>query len=331
MEIVFAFRAFNPNFTPQTKVMKIKQLLAGIMPVLDGDARKRHTAKAVLKGPIEHRGVLNVHRHDPNNVGDFYCAPHLYFPELHQSVCDIGDMRKTSAALRHKWAENIRTHDLIIGGGGLLNLPHFAHQMALFEALAKRGKKIVLWGPGHNDPNWGAFKAPAHYQIDLSKFGLVGLRDYSAPGTWVPCVSCLHPIFDKEYTPEHEYGVLMGKKSAQNKERQNLLREVPSSHNATDLNEMIEFIGSCGTLVTDSYHAMYWGLLMGRKVLVIPTTTKFLDFKYPVPITEFHSFKKDLKRAVKFDGLLDECRSINLDFAQKVFDYLSIDPVAKSP
>jgi hypothetical protein len=74
---------------------------------------------------------------------------------------------------------------------------------------------------------------------------------------------------------------------------------------------------------------MYWGLLMGRKVLVIPTTTKFLDFKYPVPITQFASFKDDLSKAVKFDGLLEECRSINQDFAKKVFDYLSIDPVVK--
>ena len=310
--------------------MKIKQLLAGIIPVIDGDARKKQTAKAVLKGPIEHHGVLNVHRHDPNNVGDFYCAPHLYFPELHGKVLDIGDMRKTSAKIRGDWAQAVRTHDLIIGGGGLLNLPHFKHQMSLFEALGSLGKKTVLWGPGHNDPGWSSFKTPAQYQVDLKNFGLVGLRDYSAPGTWVPCVSCLHPIFDQEFPVKHEFGVLMGKKSAQNKERQELLRDLPFSHNATDLNVMIQFIGSCETLVTDSYHAMYWGLLMGRKVLVIPTTTKFLDFKYPVPITRFDSFKADLKKGVKYDGLLEECRTINQDFAQKVFDYLNIDRITKS-
>ncbi len=310
--------------------MKIKQLLAGIIPVIDGDARKKQTAKAVLKGPIEHHGVLNVHRHDPNNVGDFYCAPHLYFPELHGKVLDIGDMRKTSAKIRGDWAQAVRTHDLIIGGGGLLNLPHFRQQLSLFEALGSLGKKTVLWGPGHNDPAWSSFKSPAQYQVDLNNFGLVGLRDYSAPGTWVPCVSCLHPIFDQEVLVKHEFGVLMGKKSAQNKERQELLRDIPISHNATDLNEMIQFIGSCETVVTDSYHAMYWGLLMGRKVLVIPTTTKFLDFQYPVPITRFDSFKADLKKAVKYDGLLEECRTINQDFAKKVFDYLGIDRITKS-
>ena len=310
--------------------MKIKQLLAGIIPVIDGDARKKQTAKAVLKGPVEHHGVLNVHRHDPNNVGDFYCAPHLYFPELHGKVLDIGDMRKTSAKIRGDWAQAVRTHDLIIGGGGLLNLPHFRQQMSLFEALGSLGKKTVLWGPGHNDPGWSSFKTPAQYEVDLNNFGLVGLRDYSAPGTWVPCVSCLHPIFDQEFPVKHEFGVLMGKKSAQNKERQELLRDIPFSHNATDLNEMIQFIGSCHTLVTDSYHAMYWGLLMGRKVLVIPTTTKFLDFKYPVPITRFDSFKTDLKKAVKYDGLLEECRTINQDFAQKVFDHLGIDRITQS-
>ena len=256
MQIVFDFRAFNPNFTLQTKVMKIKQLLAGIMPILDGDARKKQTAKAVLKGPIEHRGVLNVHRHDPNNVGDFYCAPHLYFPELHQKVLDIGEMRKASTKVRFNWAQSVRTHDLIIGGGGLLNLPHFAQQMALFEALGSRGKKTVLWGPGHNDPAWSTFKTPAQYQVDLSKFGMVGLRDYSAPGTWVPCVSCLHPIFDQKIAPEHEYGVLMGKKSAQNQELQVLLRDVPSSHNATDL-PIDGFMGMAQHPITEEVFVLF--------------------------------------------------------------------------
>ena len=307
--------------------MKIKQLLAGIFPVLDGDARKKHTARAVLNGPIEHRGVLNVHRVDPNNVGDYYCAPHHYFPELQSKAIDIGGMRKTNVSLRRLWAEAIRSHDLIIGGGGLLNIPHFAQQLKLFETLGSRGKKTVLWGPGHNDPAWAQFKVPAQYKVDLDKFGLVGLRDYSAPGQWVPCVSCMHPIFNQSIEPTHEYGVLMGKKSAQNKDRQALLSQVPYSHNATDLNEMVRFIGSCDTLVTDSYHAMYWGLLMQRKVLVIPTTTKFLDFKYPVPVTHFESFKQDLNKAITYDGLLEECRSINQDFAKKVFDFLSIDRI----
>ena len=156
MEIVFAFRPFNPNFTLETKVMKIKQLLAGIMPIVDGDTRKKQTAKAVLKGPITHNGVLNIHRHDPNNVGDFYCAPHLYFPELHQKVLDIGEMRKTSPVVRRQWAKSVRSNDLIIGGGGLLNLPHFQQQMQLFAELGRLGKKTVLWGPGHNDPDFQA-------------------------------------------------------------------------------------------------------------------------------------------------------------------------------
>jgi hypothetical protein len=327
MEIVFAFRPFNPNFTLETKVMKIKQLFAGIMPIVDGDTRKKQTAKAVLKGPITHNGVLNIHRHDPNNVGDFYCAPHLYFPELHQKVLDIGEMRKTSPVVRRQWAKSVRSNDLIIGGGGLLNLPHFQQQMQLFAELGRLGKKTVLWGPGHNDPDFEGFKQPAQYQVDLNSFGMVGLRDYSAPGTWVPCVSCLHPIFDQKVDEIHEVGVLLGKKSANNPQRLEALNNLPTSHNATDLKAMVEFIGQCNTLITDSYHAMYWALLMERKVVVIPTTTKFLDFKYPVPVSDFNNFKSVLSKAVRYTGILEECRDINTAYAKKVFDYLEIEPL----
>ncbi|MGB1246569.1 MAG: hypothetical protein ACPG39_03160, partial [Flavobacteriaceae bacterium] len=68
-------------------------------------------------------------------------------------------------------------------------------------------------------------------------------------------------------------------------------------------------------------------LLMERKVVVIPTTTKFLDFKYPVPVSDFNNFKSVLSKAVSYTGILEECRDINTAYAKKVFDYLEIEPL----
>src|SRR5690606_9749893 len=102
------------------------------------------------------------------------------------------------------------------------------------------------------------------------------------------------------------------------------LSHYPSTSNTTDLVDMVSFIGGSSTLVTDSYHAMYWAILLGKKTTVIPTTSKFFDFKYPSVITNYENFESDLKKAQSYSGVLEESREINKLFAGKVFDYLEI-------
>ena len=97
-----------------------------------------------------------------------------------------------------------------------------------------------------------------------------------------------------------------------------------SSSNTTNLEALVSFIGKSKTIVTDSYHAMYWSMLLGKKVVVIPNSSKFFDFKYPPLITTFNDFESDLKKAQSYNGILEECREINRKFAQKVFDYLNL-------
>jgi hypothetical protein len=69
---------------------------------------------------------------------------------------------------------------------------------------------------------------------------------------------------------------------------------------------------------------MYWSFLLGKKVIAIPTTSKFFDFKYQPIISSFETFEQDIKKAPSYSGILEECREVNLKFADKVFDYLNI-------
>ena len=304
--------------------MKLKKVLGGIFPVLDSDKRKQWAVSHVLSQVQQNEDVINIHRYDPNNVGDYYCAPHQYFEELKGKVLDINGIRKVSKEERKNWVNEVSQKSLIIGGGGLLNLPHFDLQMKLFETLGGKGKKTVLWGPGHNDTDRSKFGKSVSYNVDLKNFGLVGVRDYSHKDQWVPCVSCLHTIFDQNFNETQELGVLFGKKSTKNEALQKKLQHYPTSSNTTNLEEMVSFIGQSNTLITDSYHAMYWGILMGKKTLAVPTTTKFFDFKYPTVITSYDDFEKDLTKATTYSGVLEECREINNNFAKKVFDYLNL-------
>lgn len=304
--------------------MKIKKVLGAVFPVVDSDRRKSNAIKQILNATQHNKDVINIHRHDPNNVGDYYCAPHLYFEELHDKFLDINGIRKVSLKERKHWIDQVTHQSLIIGGGGLLNLRHFDAQMKLFEQLHAHGKKTILWGPGHNDTNRSLFGKEVTYNINLKNFGLSGVRDYSRKEHYVPCVSCLHPIFDTSFEETREVGVLFGKKSSQDEQLRRQLEKFETTSNTTNLEAMVSFIGTSKIVVTDSYHAMYWAILLNKKVLAVPTTTKFFDFKYPALITNYENFESELKNAPSYTGVLDECREINRTFAEKVFNYLNL-------
>ncbi|MCA0132093.1 polysaccharide pyruvyl transferase family protein [Winogradskyella alexanderae] len=305
--------------------MSLKKTIGKFLPIVDGDERKERIAKKVLKLHQQNNDIVNIHRYDMNNVGDYYCAPHLYFKELNGKYLDISDIRSLKKEVTKNWIKQVSNNSLIIGGGGLLNIKYFDRQMKLFEELGARGKKTVIWGAGHNETDRSQFGKVKNYNVDLKKFGLVGTRDYSMDTEWIPCVSCLHSIFDNSYKETQDIGILYSKKTIKNnKNLVNRLSDFPFTSNTTNLKDMISFIGKSNTLVTDSYHAMYWAILLGKKTLVVPTTSKFYDFKYKSVITTFENFTNDLPKAQSYSGVLEESRELNIKFAEKVFDYLNL-------
>lgn len=305
-------------------MMSLIKLIKRNLSSLSRSKQKNRVIQSVINAEQQNSGIINLHRIDPNNVGDFYCGPHLYFDKLKGKAVDIFDYKSSEKGVSDKWVEAVSNNALIIGGGGLLNRGSFELQMKLFEALGSRSKKTVLWGVGHNEKNKARFNKVDAYNIDTTNFGLVGVRDYSMKEDWVPCVSCLHPIFDEAFETKQETGIIFHKKTIKNKKLLKKLSEYPSTSNTTDLNKMVSFIGASETIVTDSYHAMYWSMLLGKKVIAVPNSSKFFDFKYQPVISSFDNFENDLKKTQSYSGVLDECREVNLKFADKVFDYLDL-------
>ncbi len=285
---------------------------------------KSRTLKTILNNEQKNNSVVNLHRIDKNNVGDFYCAPHLYFDVLKDKALDIFDYKVDDRNVTNNFIEKISNNSLIIGGGGLLNRSGFSKQMELFEKLTEKNKKIVLWGLGHNRKDHFTFNKKVDYNIDISKFGLVGTRDYSMPGEYVPCVSCMHSIFDNDYSSVQETGIIFHKDTLKKNNLLKRLENYPTSSNTTNLEEMVGFIGKSETIVTDSYHAMYWSLLLNKKVIAIPNSSKFYDFKYKPVFSSFDNFEDDIKKGQSYSGILEECREINHKFADKAFNYLNL-------
>lgn len=305
--------------------MKLRKFVTRVLTSTQRSKQKKQILNRILDTPQSNKGVVNLHRIDTNNAGDYYCAPHHYFEELRNTSLDIFDYKDPDKHVTENWVKKISDNQLIIGGGGLLNRGSFEKQMKLYASLAgEKNKKTVLWGVGHNSKNPGDFGRISSYNIDASRFGLVGTRDYNVSGEWVPCVSCLHPVFDKSFTPTQETGVIFHKKTLKRKSITSKFHHLPSTSNTTDLEALIQFIGNSETIITDSYHAMYWSILLDKKVVVVPNSSKFFDFKYEPVISTFDDCLKDINKAQSYSGVLEECREINHKFAKKVFNYLEL-------
>lgn len=284
---------------------------------------KKKVIPKLLETPQKNEGIINIHRIDAGNIGDFYCAPHHYYDEIKNPV-DIFDFKRGDNATNEAWIQEVSNNALIIGGGGLLNRKSFQKPMRAFEALSKKGKKTVLWGVGHNSKKSTDFNNTTSYNVDVTNFGLAGTRDYNMPGIYLPCVSCKHPIFDDRYAEKNEIGFVFHKNTIKNEDFTKRFKGFPITSNTTNMEELISFIGKCETIITDSYHAMYWSILLKKKVAVVPNSSKFFDFKYSPVFTTFDDCLKDAKKAIRFEGVLEECRQLNDAFYSKVKDYLEL-------
>lgn len=304
--------------------MSLSEFLLNKLSHFNRSARKKEVIYRILKNPSQDNfDVVNLHRYDPTNIGDYYCGVHHYFEELNGKHLDIFDYKRDQET-RDNWFEKITKNALIIGGGGLLNREGFDMQMKLFEQLGEKGKKTVLWGLGHNAKEKNTYGKITQYNIDTTKFGLVGVRDYGMKEDWVPCVSCLHPIFDEKHQVKNEIGMIFHKKTLNDKSIIKKFEQFPSTANNAVFEDVVKFIGETDIILTDSYHAMYWSMMLGKKVMVFPNSSKFYNFKYQPVISTFSNFDADLKKVHSYSGVLEECRETNLKFANKAFDYLNI-------
>lgn len=304
--------------------MSLSEFLLNKLSHFNRSARKKEVINRILKNPTqENLDIVNLHRYDPTNIGDYYCGVHHYFEELKGKHLDIFDYKRDQET-RDNWFEKITKNSLIIGGGGLLNREGFDMQMKLFEQLGDKGKKTVLWGLGHNAKEKSTYGKISKYNVDTSKFGLVGVRDYGMKEEWVPCVSCLHPIFNEQHEVKNDIGVIFHKKTLNDKNVLKKFNQFPSTANNAVFEDVVKFIGETDTVLTDSYHAMYWSIMLGKKVMVFPNSSKFYNFKYQPVISSFANFEADLKKVHSYSGVLEDCRETNLKFANKVFDYLNL-------
>lgn len=271
--------------------------------------------------------IINIHRKATPNRGDLASAPCQYFPQLNEAInMDILGYKDTNEEKREKWLSRLNAADLVIlGGGGLLSMPKFAEGI---ELVCKKDN-VVVWGPGYNDIKIKSWNGLGEISIEnqLQNAKLIGIRDCQSIYEWVPCSSCMSDSFDKQYETKHDIVVF------ENFTVNNLLPFVDElgikksqymNNFKTPLNEVIEFLASGELVISNSFHGVYWATLLGKKVLGIPTSSKFYSLKHAVPLCSIKDWQRYSKLARTYPEALEECREANIKFKEKVMDKFKI-------
>ncbi|GAX36981.1 polysaccharide pyruvyl transferase family protein [Nodularia sp. NIES-3585] len=248
------------------------------------------------------KSIINYHVIDSTNIGDLFSAPTKYFTFPGYTV--------EQADIRNINVNDIRDKHIIVGGGGLLYKPFLDSFAKLIES--KANTKLIAWGIGQQSYGSSFTHEELHnfdYSQYLTDFDLVGIRDFNYKDNWVPCASCMHPAFDKKRDIKHEFVVFSHKKF------QIKIGNIPQmTNNNQNIEEILDFLGSGETILTSSYHGAYWGILLGRKVLSFPFSSKFHTLKHTPGIFPIQKWVQQKKKLSLFNKILFEIGDQNKFF-----------------
>jgi hypothetical protein len=242
--------------------------------------------------------VLNFHKLNRSNTGDMSCPVANYF-ELPLPVvkADLCEVKRT----------DLNVACSIVGGGGL-----FYFKNSLQYLCEHKQSPVIGWGLGANDHD---VTRPA-YPDWISGFDLLAVRDWGTGLRWVPCPSCMSPLFDAPNPPQQEIVVL------EHQDRPILL-PFPRIDNTCPMEELVQFLASGETVITNSYHGMYWASLLGRKVVVFPFSSRFYGMRHPVTLCDPAHWAAAVRSATGCTEALEECREANREFHAEVSGFIA--------
>ena len=300
--------------------------------------------------------LTEIYRKDANNPGDWFCNPIRYFwPGADVNSIDIDSVKTTTWGMTDpmivgggglignenfaKLMTRITVHpdellliDVLdiklkqIGEENRAAIIRWKEQIQQItvDAMSRLDRKVgarILWGAGFNDrvtDNLYDVEWPDY----MGRFDLVGVRDHGADFRWVPCASCMHPLFNRQYEITNEIVWFEHKKRLLDNKTFDKIPAPRMLNTGQNLQQVLEFLGSAETVITNSYHGVYWATLLGRKVVCIPWGSKFHAFKHPPTMATDKNWQDMIPKAVSYLDALDECRTVNKDFYQDVVNII---------
>jgi len=235
------------------------------------------------------------------SVGDSKVSPIDYFKFPY-------DIERVNVSNWEKYRNRIKDNTFILGGGGLFHLPSLSYANGVMEGLRdekKVAKYIIGWGLGTNV--YGTTKL-VYPDNCLKDFILLGVRDTPTPSNceYVPCASCMDKRFLKEYKKTEDVVLF-----------EHIGLEIPFNYPKVNIHNTFEdvfsLLSKSRVIVTNSYHGAYWGMLLGRKVIVYkPFSSKYYGIHPNVQFLE----SSDI---VDLNKKIDEAK-VDISFLKKCCD-----------
>ena len=267
--------------------------------------------------------IYFIHRID-ENIGDVLSAPYRYYEFAKHEIIDICNVEQIN-----KLPQGAQ---VIVGGGGLM-MPYFEpYRKAL---LARRPAKLVWWGVGERQiQNVASAYLPeqdANNSIQSGWFAatdLVGFRQTNAYYPFVPCVSCkaVEAYRLSHLQPTHQHDVVFFE------HRDVPLPQVgnyPRRNNlGNDAEAVFTYLDSAPVVVTNSYHGMYWSLLLGKQVIVMPFSSGMYHHPWPVHHATPDTLHEVIEKSINLElqattSILADCIARNNEYYQQVLRYLA--------
>lgn len=241
--------------------------------------------------------LIFQHLRNTKNVGDLACSPFDYFK---WGDATVKDMRDSS-----------EKYDACVFGGGKI-FGGLAEAKGVNTALSPAH---IAWGVGTRQ----TFPISAKYRHARKLCDLVGSRDWGDRRyDFAPCASCMSPLFDADIAPEHDVVFYWhGGKTKRQKIR--IPDGMPQkANNVGCFEDSIRFIASGKTVVSNSYHGVYWSLLLGRETICIPFSNKFNAYRLPPAYATPKNWLSKLNSGIAQPEMLQICRTATLAFKAKV-------------
>lgn len=248
-----------------------------------------------------------INRVDGNNCGDMMACPLLYYYDYFKQYC----IKRHD--IRFIDYESISSSDVVIlGGGGLLD---YAESMnRAINRVLDIGAAVIAWAPGFNTHSQycDRVKTPIHFE----RFALLGVRDdqNSLQLPYLPDVSCKLEGVRRSYTVCREVGI------AAHKDYPIEGLDLDVITNERSMDEILRFIGESGTIISNSFHMIYWAILMGKKtVCMAPFSSKFYSYRYKPEYCSgtLQDAVECVEKAQRYH-VLEECVEMNDAFFQQV-------------
>jgi len=292
-----------------------------------------------------------AHRVDPNNVGDMASNPLQYFLKRDEyEVLDVLNVGRaaydTSLPMivgggglignefmgdffeqifdspDHNQLQRMYTESWDLANPKYKELHQSFHEKykSLISEYINQIEPVsaprFLWGAAHNgsvEIDFEKIRWPRMY----ANFRLLGIRDFDVNSkfTWTPCASCMHEAFDKKYAIKNDVIFFEHKKQLiKDFGRDPVPRFINSGNN---FEQTIELLGSANIILTNSYHGVYWGTLLRKKVILVggAWSSKFKFMKHqPVILGKKDYWKEFVDSAQIYDNALEECRKATRDY-----------------